>query len=935
MRRLVAGTIVITFIAFLAGRHCSAADSEAVNVLRLSTVSVEHSNALASEVAQLQALADGDDSTTATLTASQDLPFEVVYSFDGKTVAVEQLAVTVGAAEGDAAPPVHVDVLVSTLSPHAGFQSVRNDPLEANGQPQEFRFTPIAAKWVMLRFTPGPKSRRVAVAEVSVLGHEGSPVTRYQFKESPAKVLDVLKRLEKDTALNVSISKDEADLFEDAKDGKLDRWSFAEAALLSSGVLDAQERKRQLASLDKIEADARKAVADAKTPFNKGAALLSFLHAGPMAQGYVAQQTNVSAILETGTFNCVSSATMFNILGRRLGLDVRGIEVPEHAFSIQYDGAKHADVETTTAGGFNPSRDPAAQQEFTELTGFAYIPDSNRAERREVGDIGLVAITYYNRGVGFSEEKQYHAALLAYFRAMSLDPEFDSSVKGALGVLVNWSGELAGDKKHEEAIDVLSTGLALAPKDAALVNNHQFVWSDWAETLMKANRNDEALAILRRAAAAVPDGSFVRMQSWVFIRQGEAHIDAGEWKEAVALVKPGLEKLDREPREELAEWGESLHHRWAQSEEKEGRFDNAADVLDAALTEHPDDKRLGNHIAYVAQEWIRQTYADDGAAAAEKTVRTLLERYRQSDDVKQVAKSHLQQAVEDLRGKNQYEDALGAANRAAVLLKDEDLALDLARSVYDDWANELVAKEDWQAAIDVYGKGLDKFPKDEHLENNLDVTWDQWAQSFIKSEDWAGALGVYEAALTKLNDKSLAETNIVYCVQEWAKAVYDKDGTAAAKVLLTRQLRRFATITGLADVAESHVQQVVRKLTGQAKYDDALIALDQSKGLLKEETDVASIAGIVYDAWATEHQKAKEWQKAVDVYGKGLERFPKDEHLEQSAVATWNQWAETFMDTRDWAGAITIYEKAVEKYPDDSVLKNNLEFCQQQLEKKK
>ncbi len=891
MRQLPFSMIRVALIALLAGRHCSAADSDAVNVLALSTVSVEHSNVIANEASQLKALYDGDVSTIATLTAAQDSPFEVVYGFGGKTVAVERLVVTVGGAEGDAAPPAQVDFLVSALSPHAGFQSIRNDPLKASRQPQEFRFVPVAAKWVMLRFAPGPKSSRVAVAEVRVLGREGPPVTRYQFKESPAKALDVLKRLEKNAALNVSISQEEADLFEDAKDGNLDRWSFAEAALLSSGVLDAQKRKRYLARLDEIETDARQAVEVAKSPFGKGAALLKFLHAGPMAKGYVAKQTNVSDILETGTFNCVSSATMFNILGRRLGLDVRGIEVPQHAFSIHYDGAKHADVETTTAGGFNPSRDPAVQQEFTKLTGFAYIPDSNRAERREVGDIGLVAITYYNRGVGFSEEKRHHAALLAYFRAMSLDPEFDSSVKGALGVLVNWSGELAREKKHNEALDVLSTGLALAPKDAALVNNHKFVWSDWAETLMKAGQNDEALAVLRRAAAAVPDGNFLRMQSWVFIRPGEEHIKAGEWERAIALVEPGLKKLDKEPRQELAEWGESLHHRWAQSEEKNGRFDKASDILDAALKQHPDDKRLGNHVAYAAQEWIRQSYANDGAAAAEKTLGTLLQRYPQSEEVKQVLISHLHKVMQDHLGKSQYDEALSAAERGADLLKDRDLALVLARSVYDGWAKELVRKGDWQGAIDVYAKGLGKFSKDKHLENNWMVTWDNWAQSFIKNKDWAGALEVYERALRKVSNKSLTETNIVYCVQEWATETYAKEGTVAAKEVLAKQLKRFAATPGLADVAKSHVQRVVQKLTSQAKYDDALSALDQSKGLLKAETEVAPIAGTIYGAWAEEHRKAKEWQKAVDVYAKGLEQFPKDRHLEQNAVATWYQWA--------------------------------------------
>ena len=140
---------------------------------------------------------------------------------------------------------------------------------------------------------------------------------------------------------------------------------------------------------------------------------------GPFSKGYSSNQTDVSVILDTGTFNCVSSATLYNILGRRLGLDVRAIEVPDHAFSILYDGTRHADVETTTASGFDPARDKAAQEKIEKQTGFRYIPDSHREQRREIGEAGLVAIIYYNHGVTLTSSKQHYDALLAYFRAMA------------------------------------------------------------------------------------------------------------------------------------------------------------------------------------------------------------------------------------------------------------------------------------------------------------------------------------------------------------------------------------------------------------------------------------------------------------------------------------------------------------------------------------
>jgi hypothetical protein len=104
-------------------------------------------------------------------------------------------------------------------------------------------------------------------------------------------------------------------------------------------------------------------------------------------------------VLDTGLFNCVSSAVIYNILGSRLGLNLRAVEVPDHVFSVLYEGARHGDVETTTGAGFNPARDRFRVSRLLRETGFVYIPESHPEERREVGEAGLVAIIYYNHGV--------------------------------------------------------------------------------------------------------------------------------------------------------------------------------------------------------------------------------------------------------------------------------------------------------------------------------------------------------------------------------------------------------------------------------------------------------------------------------------------------------------------------------------------------------
>jgi tetratricopeptide (TPR) repeat protein len=888
----VAAALLAGLVALCAAAPAPARDADPVNLLALPTAKLEYASDPSADAVSLKALADGNAATATTLAASAQSPPSLVIGFGDNVVSLESLEISLGDAAAEQRP-TQVDLLVSSLSPHAGFQSVRSDQLKGVGSPQKFAFATVGAKWIMLKFSAAPNAKAVSIADVKINGREGPPQTRYKFKESPTKAFDVLRGLQS-ASLNLSVSPDEASLFADARDGKLDQWSFAEAALLASGVATAAARKPYLDRLTTIEAGARQAVGAAKDPYGQGAALLKFLHAGPMKSGYSSGQTNVSTILDTGKFNCVSSAALFNILARRLGLDARAIEVPDHAFSIVYEGTQHADVETTTAAGFNPARNKAAQAEFEKLTGFSYIPDSHRDQRREVGELGLLAIIYYNHGVELTREKHYPEALLAYFRAMSLDPEFASAVNNALAVLANWSGELSRQRRFDEALKAAGIGLELAPQDAALVNNHKAVWSQWADMLMKEGKNDEALAILRRADQAIPGGGFAKMQAWVFIREGEEHVKAGNWQKALAVAQPALAKLDAAPREELTNWAGALHTRWVQSEMKRGNFTAALDILSQRLAEQPQDKRLADHLAYVVQERLRDAAAKEGPEAAEKILPELVARFDQFADVKRVATAHLQRSVQKLSDEGKYDQALVAAARMAGLVSDPKLAAETIASVYDRWALKLAKDKRWDEALDVY-----------------------------------------EKALPRLADKSRAENNIRFIVQEWVKDVGPRQSTDATKDILQRQVVRFATVKDMNEIARSYVSRAVQDLVRQKQYDAALASLESYSGLLREPKDQAQIAGQIYDRKADELRQKGDWQGAVDVYDGGLKKFPKDSHLSNNAVANWYQWSKTFMDKKDWAGAIAVYEKALERFPDNGTLNQNLKYCREQLAKSK
>lgn len=865
---------VAAALAFVGRPFAAAGDDKPVNLLRLASARVESSSAPGAEASQLAALTDGDPGSVADLPGTAEAPLEVVYGFGGADVAPEAVRVTLPASGGAVAPAVRVEVLVSGVSAHAGFRSLRADPLEAGVKPALLEFLPIAARFLLVRLSPAPGAKRLAVAEVEVLGREGAPRSRYAFAESPAKAFDVLARLQATSSLSVSVSEDEKALFARARAGRLDAAGFTEAALLASGVLQAGERARYVKRLAELEQQARQAVSRARGPAAQGEALLRWLHQGPLAKGYVAAQTDLSTALDSGTFNCVSSATLFNCLALRLGLDARAIEVPTHAFSIVYDGTQHMDVETTTPEGFNPARDPAVIARFEKATGFRYIRDLHRDQRREVEEAGLAAIIYYNHGVMLAEKKRYHEALLAYFRAMSLDAECVSAVKNALAVLAQWGVELSREGRYEQALEVVGTGLALAPEDATLRNNRLAVWQAWAENAIDAGRSDEALGILARAATAVPDGGFAERQAWVFLKAAEKAADAGRWEEALAAAAPGLEKLLGAPRAEVARWRSNLYLRWFGAEVRARRFESAAVALERGLASSDPHPGLAQNAGYLAQEWARAAAAEKGPAAALAQLRELVKRFAGNVHVTEAAGQHVRRTVRALADAGNRGEALAALEEGQDLLP--------------------TAPDRQQVAVYVF---------------------DTSARAHMKAGEWAEAAEVYAEALARFPEESLLVQNIAYLAQEWSKAAYAGGGPAEAERVARVLAEKFPGVKGAAESGANQLRRTVSELVRSGRHEEALRALEGGAALLAGDPQAADLHVFVFDSWAKARMEAGAWAEAAEVYVQALARFPAQRQLRGNAGYLAQEWARTLQGKGDATGALAALRTMSSRFP--------------------
>ncbi|HUX19869.1 MAG TPA: hypothetical protein VMW69_01430, partial [Spirochaetia bacterium] len=167
-----------------------------------------------------------------------------------------------------------------------------------------------------------------------------------------------------------------------------------EASLIFSGA-DSATLSEDTLRFRKIITEAAAALEPYRTDYERGNELLVFMHTHLLTR-YSEPQTRVDTLLRTGEFNCVSSAVVYMILGRALGLKVEGVYTPDHAFCTVQAAGRLVDVETTNRFGFDPGSKTAFHDAFGN-TGFTYVPPGNYSLRTATDGRGLISFILQNR----------------------------------------------------------------------------------------------------------------------------------------------------------------------------------------------------------------------------------------------------------------------------------------------------------------------------------------------------------------------------------------------------------------------------------------------------------------------------------------------------------------------------------------------------------
>lgn len=303
-------------------------------------------------------------------------------------------------------------------------------------------------------------------------------------------------------------------LLADAADGTLDDFSLLQAALVAGGLDDADLLSAYQVRFERWSDELHRRGTVVGDTEAKAAVVFRYLHDEILVGRYQREATDLTLTLRDGRFNCVSSLVLYMSLAERCGLDVRAVELPGHVFCRLRTTDEVLDIETTCKTWFDDESRTltrSASEDKPLLVSSLARRVRIDAESREIDPAQLLAIIFYNRGVELLARHEYQAAVSANLTAYRLDP-LSGTVRGNLLAAVNnWTLALARAGRYAAAADLLARGLQAAPDYEFFQQNDVYVYQQWIGELCGQGRHREALNVLEAAHRRRPG---IRYLDW-------------------------------------------------------------------------------------------------------------------------------------------------------------------------------------------------------------------------------------------------------------------------------------------------------------------------------------------------------------------------------------------------------------------------------------
>ncbi len=212
---------------------------------------------------------------------------------------------------------------------------------------------------------------------------------------------------------------EEEELFKKIAAGQANKCDESDAILVASGVADKATREIYIAKINAITEISRKVVEGATTPENKAFRLAFVLYNTQLKGGFDDDQVDIRKLLDEHKFNCVSSCVLFNLVGNRLGLKTRAVNLPGHVFLRMGDLV----IEPVNGKTMTTSAHQETVDYYWGKAGDNWKQTFGNTRFYESGNLGLVSEIYLDDSIAQVRKKRFEPAAAKILKACCLDPK--------------------------------------------------------------------------------------------------------------------------------------------------------------------------------------------------------------------------------------------------------------------------------------------------------------------------------------------------------------------------------------------------------------------------------------------------------------------------------------------------------------------------------
>ncbi|MBN1700073.1 MAG: hypothetical protein JW881_21360 [Spirochaetales bacterium] len=335
---------------------------------------------------------------------------------------------------------------------------------------------------------------------------------------------------------------------------------------------------------------------------------LLYLHKH-ILDSYDEYQTSVDVVLESGRYNCVSSAVLYMILLGRLSIEVWGVKTTDHAFCrVRADGVEY-DVETTTAFGFEPGKKKEFVDAFGNATGYSYVPPSNYSRRQNISRLELLTLILQNRITAYTNKDMFGEAVglgVDIYTLLKDDFSFDNMVKTFYNIAAFYDNE----RRYEEGCLFFDRAIDIYGDDEKITRLRLQLANNYVIHMLTAYRFDDAETFISRRYEAGRLGEAEKTEFSVIIALKKSEYTAkGSYEDALRIIDSAIMMYG--PDKRLLETKGGLINNWIVGLLEKKEVD-AAEILLETL------KRRGDVDEATWKKFMVIVYQERAATIAER-----------------------------------------------------------------------------------------------------------------------------------------------------------------------------------------------------------------------------------------------------------------------------------------------------------------------------